>query len=122
MNRRTTASTNQTYHVMMKSLYVRTKTQKLKKASRSILFCSLVMLGALFLSFSYKPYKELQAVKANHQTLQAEFAELDLKKNQQQRKLLAIREYPEYLEIIARDKLEMYHPDETVIRIKEGAK
>ncbi|GEM_PF-3292581 len=121
MNRRTTASTNQTYHVMMKSLYVRTKTQKLKRASRSILLCSLVMLGAFFLSFSYKPYKELQEVESTHQSLQDEFAKLDLKKNQQQRKLFAIREYPEYLEIIARDKLEMYHPSEAVIRIKDGA-
>lgn len=121
MNRRTTTSTNQTYHVMMKSLYVRTKTKKLKKASRFILMCSLVMLGALFLSFSYPPYKELQVIKSNHETLQVDFTQLDLKKNQQQRKLFAIREYPEYLEIIARDKLEMYHPSETVIRIKDGA-
>lgn len=89
------------------------------RVTNGLLFSAVLIVGALGVFVSYWPQKNLYAKK------QAELAEArDREEHAESQldylriKLDAIKNDPIYLEIQARDRLQVYRPGETIFRIE----
>jgi cell division protein FtsB len=89
------------------------------RATNGLLMAVILIVGALILCLSYLPQKiayekkQGELVEARQREEQAE-SQLDYLRV----KLEAIKHDPAYLEIQARDRLQVYRPGETIFRIE----
>ena len=89
------------------------------RATNGLLVAVILIVGALILCLSYLPQKiayekkQGELVEARQREEQAE-SQLDYLRV----KLEAIKHDPTYLEIQARDRLQVYRPGETIFRIE----
>jgi len=79
----------------------------------------LIFLAAAMLAVLYflPEIRYLTDMKSRRAALQAEKARLSLEAKQNQRKENLLKNDPEYVETIARDKLDLMKPGETIIRM-----
>ena len=81
-------------------------------------FVILVLLGCSAIALLSVPQvKELKRLEAEEVFAKQEELRARAQHDQKARELEAIRENPEYLEIIARDRLNLHREGETIIRV-----
>lgn len=96
---------------------VRARTERMNTSVR-LAFCILVLMGCFaFAATAIKPYRELQVKEGVLAVVAQKENEVIERKDAKQRELSAILNEPQYLEIIARDVLNYYKPDEVIFRI-----
>ena len=82
-------------------------------------FAVLIVLGCVAVAILALPQvRELQAMEAELATVQEREQRTMEEKDRKSRELAALRDDPEYLELMARDRLDLYKPGERVIRVK----
>ena len=81
-------------------------------------FVVLVLLGCVAVALLSVPQvKELKRLETEQTYALQQEEEALARKDQKRRELDAIRDNPEYLELIARDRLNLYRKGETIIRV-----
>lgn len=98
--------------------YIKAQTT-IVRATNRFLFFFIVMAGALTACLSFIPQKqayekklaELADAKVREEMAESQLDSLSIK-------LEAIKNDPEYLEIQARDRLQVYRPGETIYRLE----
>ena len=84
-------------------------------------FVVLVLLGCVAVALLSVPeVKELKRLEAELAYTKEQEAEAQARKDQKRRELDAIKEDPEYLELRARDRLDMQRSGERIFRIERA--
>ncbi len=97
---------------------VRARTEKMK-ASVRLAVCLLAVTACLaFAVAALHPYRELGRLEGDLADVQSQEAEVVGRKDAKERELRAVNSDMQYLEIIARDRLNYYKPGEHVFRIE----
>lgn len=97
---------------------VRARTESMNTGVR-LAFCILLLMGCLaFVATALQPYRKLKVMKSDLVEVVNQEVKVVERKDAKQRELRAIEEEPEYLELIARDRLNYYLPGEHVFRIE----
>ncbi|MDG1357936.1 MAG: septum formation initiator family protein, partial [Akkermansiaceae bacterium] len=96
---------------------VRARTERMNVSVR-LAFCILVLMGCFaFVATTLQPYRKLKKMEVVlNEVVDKENAVIE-QKDAKQRELTAILNEPQYLEMIARDRLNYYKPGERVFRI-----
>ena len=98
---------------------MRARTERMKLGVRCALCCFLLTASLAFLASTLKPYRELGKQRAYYKEDILEQERLSVEKvDQKEREYHAIESDPNYLGLIARDRLNYYEPGEKVFRIE----
>ena len=89
--------------------------QQMNHVLRVLLFIAVWLLA---ISFFLPPYKKLNQNRAEIEQLQAQTAEQKAILTRQTKQITLLRTDPTYLEIIARDSLELMKEGETIFRLE----
>lgn len=99
---------------------VKARTQGINACVRVTLCCFILTLSFAFLATTLQPYRDLKKLRAHFDS------EVKVQENhaieqvdEKQREYSAIESDPEYLGLIARDRLNYYKPGEQVFRIEK---
>ena len=98
--------------------YLRARTVGIRLANR-FAFGVLIAMGCVAIAILALPQvRELQRLESELTEVEAREQESLALKDRKSRELSALRNDPEYLELVARDRLGLYVPGERVVRVK----
>ncbi|MBT8036190.1 MAG: septum formation initiator family protein [Verrucomicrobiae bacterium] len=97
---------------------VRVRTDRINAGVRFALCCLAFTACCAFMTAALQPYRELDKMRQDFSEVQAQERSVIERKDAKERELRAIEEDSEYLELIARDRLNYYKPGEHVFRIE----
>ena len=84
-------------------------------------FAVLIVMGCVAVAILALPQvRELRRMEGELAKVQAREERTMDEKDRKSRELAAMRDDPEYLELMARDRLDLYKPGEKVIRVKRA--
>ncbi|HEY1768778.1 MAG TPA: septum formation initiator family protein [Chthoniobacterales bacterium] len=78
----------------------------------------LIAVWLLFISFFLPPYKQLQHDRSTYDRLNAQLTEEKATLAHLTKQVALLKNDPTYLETIARDRLELMKPGETIFRLE----
>ena len=97
--------------------YLRARTDGLRLVNR-LAFATLVLMGCVAIALLAMPQvRELRLLESELSQALARERETLARKDRRSRELTALKNDPEYLELIARDRLDLYKDGETPVRI-----
>lgn len=97
---------------------MRARTVGIRMVNR-FAFAILIAMGCVAIAILALPQvRELQRLEVELSQVEAREQESLELKDRKRRELSALRNDPEYLELVARDRLDLYVPGEQVVRIK----
>lgn len=97
--------------------FLRAQTNGLRLMNR-LAFAILILMGCTAIALLAVPQvQELRRLEGERDQSLARERETMGRKDRQIRELVALKNDPEYLELIARDRLDLYKPEETPVRI-----
>lgn len=84
-------------------------------------FATLILMGCTAIALLAVPQvRELRRLESEYSQSLARERETLAQKDRRSRELDALKNNPEYLELIARDRLDLYKPGETPLRIRRS--
>lgn len=92
------------------------KTTLLPLANRFLILLIICGVLALILMTFYPEWKKLSRMRQTLQKDRNELAKLQKETNHRERELYLLQHDKEYLELIARDRLDLMKPNETIFR------
>lgn len=99
---------------------MRARTAGIELANR-FAFGVLTAMGCLAIAILALPQvRELQRLETELKQVEAREQETMALKDRKSRELAALRNDPEYLELMARDRLDLYEPGERIFRVKRS--
>jgi cell division protein FtsB len=97
--------------------YLRARTNGLRLVNR-LAFAILILMGCVAIALLAMPQVgELRRLEGELIQSEARERETLARKDRGSRELSALKNNPEYLELIARDRLDLYKPGETPVRV-----
>lgn len=82
------------------------------------LVCLVLVTGAALLVLSIPEYEKVKKLRADLEIREAEELEVMLEKDRVTRMLKSLKTDPSYLELHARDRLDLYREGESVVRFQ----
>ena len=98
--------------------YLRARTAGIQLVNR-FAFGVLIAMGCVAIAILALPQvRKLQGLEKELKGVEALEREVLALKDRKNRELTALRNDPDYLELVARDRLDLYEPGERVIRVR----
>lgn len=93
------------------------RTERMSTGVR-LAFCILLLMGCVaFMATALHPYRDLSNMRSQLAEVVTEKVRVVEREDAKRRELRAIEEDPEYLELIARDRLRFHLPGEKIFQI-----